>query len=75
MRDLSADGYRPAKGLSRLTWPQVEMIDAMVGSLCGLTETEEVRDREMFLILVVRNGKLRFGTTTEISEELKPGRS
>jgi len=73
MRDLaSTNGYRPAKGLSRLTWPQIEVIDAMVSSLCGVTE--ESRNKEAMLILVIRNGHLRFGTTTALTEEICPAR-
>jgi hypothetical protein len=72
MRDLSTNGYRPATGLARLTWPQIEIIDAMISSLCGLTE--ESRNKEAFLVLVVRNGHLRFGTTTALTEELVPAR-
>lgn len=72
MRDISSNGYRPAKGLMRLTWPQVEKIDAMISSLCGLTEET---NKEAHLILVIRNGKLRFATYTNLSEELTPARS
>jgi hypothetical protein len=72
MRDLSTNGYQPARGLMRLTWPQIEKIDAMISSLCGLTEQT---GREAHLILVVRNGHLRFATRTELSEEMVPNRS
>lgn len=71
MRVLSTNGYRPAQGLLRLTWPQIEKIDAMVSSLCGLTEQT---GKEAHLILIVRNGKLRFATHTALSEELAPNR-
>jgi hypothetical protein len=74
MRDLSSsNGFRPAQGLSRLTWPQIEIIDAMVSSLCGLTESS--RDHEAYLILAVRHGKLRFGSTTELTQEMVPNRT
>jgi hypothetical protein len=72
MQDISSNGYRPVKGLMRLTWPQVEKIDAMISSLCGLTEET---GKEAHLILVIRNGKVRFATYTNLSEELSPARS
>jgi hypothetical protein len=73
MQDISSNGYhRPVKGLMRLTWPQVEKIDAMISSLCGLTEETH---KEAHLILVIRNGKVRFATYTNLSEELLPTRS
>lgn len=71
MFDLSQNGYQPAKGLMRLTWPQIEKIDVMVSSLCGVTEG---RGTEAHLVLVVRNGKLRFATRSMVSEELVPNR-
>ena len=56
MQMLSANGYKPAKGLHRLTWTQVEQIDAAISSLCALTE----QDRgEIHLTIVIRNGKPR----------------
>jgi len=69
-RDLSDVGYRPAQGLKRLTWNQIQIIDAMVSSLCGYTNGK--RDAEALLILKVRNGKLRQGFTTATGEIIHP---
>lgn len=68
--DLSSNGYRPAKGLLRLTWPQIEQIDAMVSSLCGLTEG----GGEARVTLIIKNGRLRFAERPVLSEELRPTR-
>ena len=71
MQDISKpEGYRPAKGLLRLTWPQVETIDAKLSSLCAYTEAG---GSQAELKIIVRNGKIRFVEMT-ISEELSPVR-
>lgn len=69
MQDLGDDdNFRPARGLRRLTWPQVERIDALISSLCKLTyDGGEAR-----IVLVIRNGKLRFAERPVLSEELRP---
>lgn len=71
MQDINANGYRPAKGLLRLTWPQVETIDAKLSSLCAYTEQT---GSQAELKIVVKNGKIRFVEMT-ISEELNPTRN
>jgi hypothetical protein len=71
MADLSdKTSYRPAKGLQRLTWNQVRVIDSMVGSLCAYTDGN--RDNEALLILKIKNGKLRYGFVTQMGEALHP---
>lgn len=58
MHPLDADrGHRPAKGLLRLTWPQVEILDAKISSLCALTEQTH---GEAKLVIVIKNGIPRF---------------
>ncbi len=60
--------YRPAKNLSFLTWPQLELIDRLVGEMCQLSQAGEAR-----LTVVFKNGKPRF-IERSTSEELKPYR-
>ncbi len=72
MQDISANGFRPAKGLMRLTWPQIEKIDAVVSSLCGWTEET---GGEAKVTLIIKKGKLRFVERPVLSEELFPTRS
>lgn len=71
MKALRSNGYRPAKGLLRLTWAQVQEIDALVSSLCALTEHD---GSEAEMTLVVKAGKLRFARRPVLSQELKPAR-
>jgi len=67
----STNDYQPpAKGLLRLTWPQIEMIDAKVSSLCGFTEENGGEAR---LVIVIKQGKVRFIETVS-SEQLLPKR-
>jgi hypothetical protein len=73
VKEFHANGYRPAKGLLRLTWPQVEQIDAMVSSLCALTEQNGEGD-EARLVLVVKRGKLKYAERPVLSTELRPTR-
>ncbi len=67
---MQQGNYQPAKGLVRLTWPQVEAIDARVSQLCVLTEQSQGEAR---VVLVIRRGQVRFVEQTT-SEELTPGR-
>lgn len=60
---------RAAKGLTKLTWSQIEKIDLKVSSLCALTSQTE--NSEARLVLVIRRGKLRFAEM-RVSEELSP---
>lgn len=48
------DGYPPAKGLRKLTWAQVEQLDAVIAGLCKQSERAEVE-----LVVVIRNGHPR----------------
>lgn len=70
MEDISSSGgYRPATGLSRLTWAQVEKLDAVVKAMCELTARD---DSEARVVLVVKRGRLRFVERPMVSEELRP---
>jgi len=62
--------YRPAQGLLRLTWPQVEQIDAKISSLCAYTEETQGEAR---LVIVIKKGKVRF-IESVASEEFAPAR-
>ena len=68
--EKSGNNYQPARGLLRLTWPQIELIDAKVSSLCAFTEENGGEAR---LVIVIKKGKVRFVETVE-SEELRPNR-
>ncbi|MCB0207730.1 MAG: hypothetical protein KDJ52_00280 [Anaerolineae bacterium] len=46
----------PAKGLTKLTWRQVEELDAKISSLCAHTQSLK-NDEEVHLPIVIRNGK------------------
>ena len=70
MKDLSSKSFRPAQGLKRLTWPQIEQIDAMIDALCARTGSGQAAAA----LLTVINGHLRSGTMTELMEELVPNR-
>ena len=70
MKDLSSKDFRPAQGLKRLTWPQIEQIDAMIDALC----TKTAPGRAATALLMVINGHLRSGAVTELAEELVPNR-
>jgi hypothetical protein len=61
----------PAKGLTCLTWPQVEQIDAKLASLCSFTKNGS----EARLVVIVKNGKIRFieETTSEVLSPNRPG--
>lgn len=71
MKDLSSKSFRPAQGLKRLTWPQIEQIDAMIDALCQRTAKA---GQVASALLTVVNGHLKSGTTTELMEELVPNR-
>ncbi|MCB0190616.1 MAG: hypothetical protein KDJ65_01585 [Anaerolineae bacterium] len=47
----------PAKGLTRLWWSLIEDLDAKASSLCSLTEASKGEAR---LVIVIKNGKIRF---------------
>jgi hypothetical protein len=69
-QEIPANGFKPAKGLLRLTWPQVELIDAKISSLCAFTEQTGGEAR---LVVVIKRGIPRFVEMTH-SEELSPTR-
>jgi hypothetical protein len=69
-QQLDEPGHRPAKGLTALTWPQIERIDALVSRLCELT----AGGASATLTLHVRRGKLRLVERPVLVEELEPGR-
>jgi hypothetical protein len=72
MQDITTtNGYRPAKGLLRLTWPQIETIDAKISSLCAFTEESS---GEAELVIKIKKGKVRF-VEMRLSEELSPART
>lgn len=71
MQGFPRNGSPPAKGLLRLTWPQIEVIDAKVSSLCALTETGEVQAE---LVVTIKNGRVEF-VKMLTSERLRPHRS
>lgn len=62
--------YPPAKGLLRLTWEQVQAIDAKVSSLCGFTEDGEL---EASLVITIKRGHVDCIQMTT-SEKLRPKR-
>ena len=49
-------GYRPAKGLKKLTWTQVEQLDEAIAQLCALSQEEKTT---VELTIVIRNGHPR----------------
>lgn len=71
MQGFLHNGCPPARGLLRLTWPQIETIDAKISSLCALTETGEVQAE---LVITIKNGRLEF-VKMLTSERLKHNRS
>lgn len=40
MEPLQGGMYPPAKGLKKLTWSQVEQIDALVANICDMVPAE-----------------------------------
>lgn len=72
MDDLAAgSGYRPAQGLKKLTWPQVERIDDAIDLMCALSRKNGA---EIDITITIKNGQPRFVKHPLISYELKPGR-
>lgn len=69
-RDLTDATYRPMPGLQHLTFHQVRIIDAMIGSLRAFTNGG--RDEKALLILEVSNGNLKSGYTTARGEKIYP---
>jgi hypothetical protein len=55
MKVTTVQEYKPAKGLTQLTWPQVEEIDAKLRSLC--VYAEQTGQEVMLTIFINRNGK------------------
>ena len=55
---MGEEHYRPGNGLLRLTWPQIEAIQAKYARLWVFVS--EQGDAEARLILVVKKGKVRF---------------
>lgn len=52
----------PAKGLKRLTWAQIEQLDAIIDSTGG-------QEEEFLFQLLVRNGKpVKIGTLVPLSK-------
>ena len=71
MENENGRTYPPAaQGLKRLTWAQVELIDAKISSLCAFTEDGQV---EAHLVIRIRRGRVDFVEMTT-SERLAPGR-
>lgn len=63
--------FRPAQGLKKLTWAQVEMLDAAVAALCDLSAADEA---DFKLTLVIRNGNPRHFEHPVKMQQLRPGR-
>ena len=61
--------YKPAIGLKHLTWPQIELIDSLVGTACELTKNEQSGDARV--VITVRNGNPRFITIPTLIEWAK----
>lgn len=62
----------PAKGLSYLTWAQIEQIDARLASLA--TYAEQSRTGVQMFLQVNENGKLITCGQTMLIEKIKPTR-
>lgn len=59
----------PAKGLTQLTWKQIEDLDAAIRSLCLLTQQT---DEEIHLPIIIKRGKpMRIGRPM-IMDSFKP---
>lgn len=72
MDDLSAgNGFRPAKGLKKLTWPQVEKIDNVIDLMCALSRKSGA---EIDITITIKNGQPRFVKHPLVSHELRPDR-
>jgi hypothetical protein len=75
MKDLSAgeigEILRPAKGLKKLTWAQVEIIDEAIDLLGALSKKLKA---EVEVTIVIRNGLPRRIKHPLITYELKPTR-
>lgn len=61
--------FRPASGLRKLTWAQVELIDQIVAEMCGLSETtgDEVQVR-----ILITGGHPRRIERPLVTSSLKP---
>ena len=61
--------FRPARGLQKLTWAQVEELDRVVAELCewSLAQGDQVE-----LVIVIRKGHPRFVRHPLVSKPLKP---
>lgn len=71
MDELSSAGgvYRPAKGLKKLTWAQVEQIDEVVDLMSALSKK---LGGDVEITILIRNGHPRFIKHPLVSYELKP---
>jgi hypothetical protein len=69
---MAASLVPPAKGLTQLTWAQVEELDAKIRSLCVYTEAT---GQEIHLPIIIRNGKpIKIGEPMSI-KKFSPTRS
>lgn len=65
--------YRPALGLKKLTWSQVEELDRVIAEACEATNGQ--RSAFRIVPVVIMNGQPRkFGPAVEL-KDLKPNRS
>ncbi|MBN1991339.1 MAG: hypothetical protein JW953_01450 [Anaerolineae bacterium] len=68
---MNSTQFHPARGLLRLTWPQIELIDQLIDQLCQSTGEEGSGT----LVLEVKRGKLRFAEyPLRLRTELQPNR-
>lgn len=61
----------PARGLTQLTWKQVEELDAKIRSLCAYSE---MTGEEIHLPIIIRNGKPVKVGQPMLLEKFKPTR-
>lgn len=72
MDDLPAgNDFRPAKGLKKLTWSQVEKIDEVIDLMSSLSRK---MGSEIEIVITIKNGHPRFVKHPLVSYELRPGR-
>lgn len=72
MKDLpDGEVLRPAKGLKKLTWAQIEMIDEVIDLLGAWSKKQQA---EIEVTIVIKNGLPRRIRHPLITYELKPTR-
>lgn len=72
MNDLSAgNSFRPAKGLKKLTWAQVEKIDEVIDLTSSLSRKT---GSEIEIVITIKNGHPRIVKHPLVSYELRPDR-